>query len=210
MKSLATVLFALLLVPALAAADCYDLLLDHGTMSFDYQQIGGGISGSFVSVGGLSGTPVTEGTIATTFVLDGLNYLLVLGATEDGTEFTDAGVILVSSVAPIAPGIFSLDGTNAVFLQIDNASGWTPPADPCAVNWTNELASINAAGKYGSISGTLNLLSLDMGGAAGVFNAVVEDPDSGIQLDVTNGEFNVVPPSAVDDASWGSTKALYR
>ncbi|MBZ0267908.1 hypothetical protein K8I85_07120 [bacterium] len=179
-------------------------------MSFNYQQVGGGIAGNFTSVGGLSGTPVTEGTIATTFVLDGLNYLLVLGAVEDGIEFRDAGVILVSSVAPIVPGAFTLDGTNAVFLQIDDAVGWNPPADPCAVNWSTELASIVAAGKYGSISGTLNLLSLDMGGASGTFDAVVEDPDSGIQLDVTGGEFNVVPPSAVDGASWGSTKALYR
>lgn len=210
MKSTATVLLALLLVPALAAADCYDLLLDHGTMSFDYEQVGGGINGSFLSVGGLSGTPVTEGTIAATFVLDGLNYLLVLGAVEDGTEFRDAGVILVSSVAPIVPGVFVLDGTNAVFLQIDDAVGWNPPADPCAVNWSTELAGIVAAGKYGSISGTLNLASLDMGGASGTFNAVVEDPDSGVQLDVTNGQFNVVPPSAVDGSTWGTVKALYR
>jgi hypothetical protein len=210
MKSMATVLLALLLVPALASADCYDLLLDHGTMSFDYEQVGGGISGNFVSVGGLSGTPVTQGTIAVTFQLDGLNYLLVLGAVEDGVEFRDAGVILVSSVTPIVPGLFTLDGTNAVFLQIDDAVGWNPPSDPCAVNWSTELAGIVAAGKYGSISGTLNLMSLDMGGAAGTFNAVVEDPDTGIQLDVTSGQFNVVPPSAVEGANWGSVKALYR
>lgn len=210
MKSTATALLVLLLVPALAAATCYDLLLDHGTMSFDYQQVGGGISGNFVSVGGLSGTPPTQGTIAATFPLDGLNYLLVLGAVEDGAEFRDAGVILVSSVAPITPGPYSLDGTNAVFLQIDDAMGWNPPADPCAVNWSIELASIVAAGKYGSVSGTLNLDSLDMGGASGTFTALVADPDSGIQLEVTSGSFNVVPPSAVEDSSFGSVKALYR
>ena len=210
MKTIATALLALLFVTSMASAQCYDLLLDNGTMGFDYQQPGGGIAGNFVSLGGLVGNPPTEGTAAATFVLDGINYLVVIGAVEDGANFRDGGVLVLSSLVPITVGNYSLDGIDGLFVFIDDAVGWNPPADICATNWAIELASIVAAGKYGSVSGNVNVASLDPTGASGTFNAAVTDPDTGITLDVTSGSFNVLPPSAVDGSTWGSIKTLYR
>ncbi len=210
MKTITTVLLTLLFVTSMASAECYDLLLDNGTMSFDYAEVGGGINGSFLSVGGLVGDPPTQGSAAATFELNGTFYLVVIGAVEDGVDFRDGGVIVLSSPAPITVGAHALDGVTGLFVMVDDAIGWNPPADICATNWALELANITAAGKYGSVSGTVNVASLDLTGASGTFNCIVSDPDTGVDLEVTSGQFNVLPPSAVDASSWGEVKGLYR
>ena len=77
MKRLATTAFALLLFASPGLATTPDLLLNGGTLDFDYV---GAVNGSFASDGEIEADPEAEGTAATTYVLDGLDYLTVVGA----------------------------------------------------------------------------------------------------------------------------------
>jgi len=206
MKRLATTLFAVLLLTSPGLATVPDTLINGGTLDFDYV---GNVNGHFGSTGSLVADPATQGTAATTYVLDGLNYLVVVGALEDGTNFVDGGILIISSAAPIAPGVYPLDGVDAAFLFIDNAQGWTPPADLFNTNWTNELVSLVADGKYGSMSGSVTLLTVSPTLVSGTFSCTMLDENLN-SLSVSNGEFNVESTTDVDEGSWGAVKNLYR
>jgi len=207
MRHLATALALLALVASPVLATDPDTLINGGTLDFDFV---GAVNGHFGSVGSLVADPATEGTAATTYVLDGQNYLTVCGALENGTNFVDGGVVILRSVGPITPGVYPLDGVNGLFVFVDDAVNWTPPADLFNTNWTNELASIVAAGKYGSTSGSVTLISVTPTLVSGTFSASMLDPDTMNSLSVTNGAFNVESTTAVDPATWGEVKALHR
>ena len=88
MRHLATAVAVLVLIASPALATTPDILINGGTLDYDYV---GATSGHFGSSGALVADPPVEGTAATTYVLDGLNYLVVTGALEDGTNFVDGG-----------------------------------------------------------------------------------------------------------------------
>ncbi|MBZ0267930.1 hypothetical protein K8I85_07230 [bacterium] len=206
MKRLATTLFAILLFTSPGLATVPDTLINGGNLDFDFV---GNVNGHFGSTGSLVAAPATEGTAATTFELDGLNYLVVVGALEDGANFVDGGILIISSAGAITPGPYVLDGVNAAFLFVDDAVGWTPPADLFNTNWTNELMSIVASGKYGSLSGSVNLISVTATLVSGTFSCTMLD-ESLNSLTVSNGEFNVESTTDTDEGSWGAVKNLYR
>jgi hypothetical protein len=208
MKRLATPLLALLLFASPGLATVPDTLLNGGSLDFDFA---GFVNGHFGSTGSLVADPATEGTAATTFVLDGLNYLVVVGALEDGSNsnFVDGGILIISSAGPIVPGPYVLDGVNAAFLFVDDAVGWVPPADLFNTNWTNELLSITAAGKYGSMSGSVNLISNSPTLVSGTFSAMMVD-ESLHSLTVTGGSFNVESTTDTNEGTWAAVKSLYR
>ena len=102
MRTLATILFGLAFLSSPVSATVPDILINGGTEDFSYQQFPSGpIVGTFGSSGSLIADPATEGTAATTYVLDGFNYLTVVGALEDGANFVDGGVLILKSAAPI-------------------------------------------------------------------------------------------------------------
>lgn len=206
MNRIATTVLALLLLAAPGFATTPDTLINGGTLDFD---LSGFLNGHFGSVGSLVADPATEGTAATTFVLDGLNYLVVVGALEDGANFVDGGILIISSAGPINPGPYTLDGVNAAFLFVDNAVGWIPPNDLFNTNWTNELLSIVADGKYGSVSGTVNLISNTATLVSGTFSASMLD-ESLHAVTVSDGSFNVESTTDTSEDTWSSVKALYR
>ena len=211
MNRLATILFGLALVATPALATTPDILINGGTMDHDYQEISGGsVSGHFGSSGSLAEAPPNEGTAATTYVLDGLNYLTVVGALEDGSNYVDGGVVVLSSAGPIVPGTYVLDASTNFFVFVDDAVGWEVPADIWNTNWTIELMSIVAAGKYVATSGTVELIEVSTARISGTFDAMVIDPLTGITLAVLAGSFNVETTTPVDSGSWGSVKSLYR
>jgi hypothetical protein len=211
MNRLATILFGLALVATPVFATTPDILINGGTMDFDYQEISGGsVSGHFGSSGSLVEAPPGEGTAATTYVLDGLNYLTVVGALEDGSNFIDGGVVVLSSAGPIMPGTYVLDASSNFLVFVDDAVGWVPPADLWNTNWTLELMSIVAAGKYVATAGTVELTEVSSVKIAGTFDAMVIDPMTGIALAVVSGSFNVETPTPVESGSWSSVKSLYR
>jgi len=211
MKQRATVFLVLLSLCSPALASGPGFLINGGTMDFDYLQVPpGSINGHFGSSGSLVDVPATEGTAATTFVLNGVNYLAVVGATENGTNFVDGGVVIVGDLAPITTGTYSLDGVTSFFVFVDDAVGWVPPADLWNTNWTLELASIVAAGKHVSVSGSVTLTSVNSLLVAGTFTATTFDADTGVTLAVTSGTFNVDSTTGTESTSWSSVKALYR
>jgi len=207
MRGIATVLLGLTLVASPALATVPDILLNGGTMDFDYL---GAVGGHFASTGTIVEAPTAQGTAATTYELDGLYYLTVVGALEDGANFTDGGVLVISSAVPLTTGVYALDGTNGVFLFIDDAAGWTPPVDLFNTNWTNELAAMVAAGKYGSTSGTVTITALGASQISGTFSASVTDPTTTDELTVSEGSFNVEESVSIDDHTWGEVKTLHR
>jgi len=211
MKQKATVLLALLSLVSPALASGGDILINGGTLDFDYLQVPpGSINGHFGSAGSLVDVPATEGTAAATFVLDGVHYLTVVGALENGTNFVDGGVIVVGDVAPITTGTYDLDAVAGVFVFVDDAVGWVPPADLWNTNWTLELASIVASGKHVSMSGSVTFTSVSSLLIAGTFTASTIDPDTGVTLAVTSGAFNVDSTTGTESTSWSAVKALYR
>lgn len=207
MRNIATILFGLVLFSSPALATDPDILINGGTMDFDYV---GTVGGHFGSNGSLVEAPVSQGTAATTYVLDGLNYLVVVGALEDGANFVDGGILILSSVAPLTTGVFPLDGVSGVFLFIDDAVGWTPPADLFNTNWTNELAALVASGKYGSTSGSVHVTALSPSQISGTFTAAVADPVTSGALTLSEGSFNVETTVSTDAKTWGEVKALHR
>jgi hypothetical protein len=213
MKQRATVLFALLTfaAPAMGGIPCADLL-NGGTMTFDYVEAPPGpINGSFSSDGVIVDAPPVEGTAAATFVLDGTNYAVVVGALEDGLNFVDGGVIVVGDpVNPITVGSYPLDGIAGVFVFVDDAVGWVPPLDLCSINWTLELDAIVAAGKNLSTSGTVTFTTVTSEVMAGTFECATFDPDTGVTLAISAGTFNIDTTTSVDDSSFGKVKSLYR
>jgi hypothetical protein len=211
MRLMATSLFALLILAAPVLATTPDILINGGTMDFLYNEVpGGSINGTFGSSGSLVADPPDQGTAATTYELNGLNYATVVGAVDDGANFIDGGVIVVSDAAPIAVGTYPFDMADGWFFFVDDAVGWVPPADLWNTNWTLELASISAAGKYGSMSGSVTFTSVSSTLIAGTFTATVIDPGTGTTLAISSGEFNVETTTAVDASSWGGVKELYR
>jgi hypothetical protein len=214
MKKMTTSAIALLLLsfPAFADGPGPDILLNGGTMDFDYTQVPPGpVTGHFSSDGVLSHDPPNEGTAALTYALDGVHYATIVGATDDGLNYTDGGVIVVSDPSdPITVGSYPLDGTVAVFAFVDDAVDWAPPSDLYKTNWSLELLSIEASGKYGSTSGTVTFTDLDVSKIAGTFECSVTDPETGIVLAITTGSFNVDVPVATERSTWSTIKALYR
>jgi hypothetical protein len=211
MKGLTTVLLSLTFLATATLATEPDILINGGTVEFDYLQVPSPtVAGHFGSDGSLAADPPNEGTAATTYVLDGLHYLTVIGAVENGTNFIDGIGIVIESLAPITPGTYPLDGVTGTLAFVDDAVGWVPPADLWNTNWTLELASIVAAGKYLSVSGAVVVDTVDPYRVAGSFEALVIDPNTGITLAVSAGTFNVAPPVSVDDTTWASVKNLYR
>jgi hypothetical protein len=216
MKMVATTVIALFVFsfPAFATGPVPDIFINGGTMDFQYNQTGGPggpISGSFSSDGVLAHDPPNEGTAATTYVLDGVNYATVVGAIEDGANYTDGAVIVVSDPTnPIMVGTYDLDGTVGVFAFVDDAFNWFPPTDLWKTNWTEELLLIDAAGKYGSTSGTVTFTHVEVGKVAGTFECTATYPETGVVLAITFGSFNADGLVATDRASWSSIKALYR
>ena len=196
-------LFAVLLLAGPGLATTPDILINGGTFDFDFQQMPSGpIAGHFGSL--------NEGTAATTYVLNGFNYLTVIGAVEDGVNFIDGAVIVVSSVAPLTTGTYALDGVEGVLVFVDDAVGWTPPTDLWNTNWTNELLAIAADGKYGSFTGSVEVTELTPAKIAGTFSATLVDPISGITLLAFSGSFNVETTTDTDPSTWGQIKDLYR
>lgn len=211
MKRFATILLTLSFLATSALATDPDILINGGTVDFDYAQVPSGpITGHFGSDGSLVAAPVNEGSAATTYLLDGMHYLTVVGAIEDGTNFVDGAVIILKDVAPITDGTYELNGTTGVLVFVDDAVGWTPPADLWNTNWTLELAAIVAAGKYASISGCVTVTTLGPSRIQGTFSGVLTNQSMTTTLNVVCGTFNVEEPTAVDSASWTSVKGLYR
>ncbi len=211
MKIFATALCGLALFAAPGFATGPDILINGGNMDFDFQEFPSGpITGHFASVGEIVAAPAGSGTAATTYVLDGTNYLTVVGALEDGLNFYDGAAIILASPIPIVAGTYPLDAISGLFVFVDDAASWTPPVDIWNTNWTSELSSIVAAGKYGSISGSVTLTSVSASLIAGTFDVTVNDPDTGTMLTITAGSFNLESSTAVDAGTWGSIKSLYR
>jgi hypothetical protein len=214
MKTVATTALALLVFSFPAFANVVpDILIHSGLMRFEYTKIAGPgdpISGQFLSSGTLKHDPPNEGTAAAVYALDGIHYATVVGAMVDGTDFTDGAVIVVSSATPLTEGTYDLDGTTGVLAFVDDAVDWHPPTDLWKTNWTLELLLLDAAGKYGSTSGTVTFGSITGAVIWGVFEATVADPETGTVLSITNGYFDVEPPVGTDPSSWSSIKALYR
>jgi hypothetical protein len=211
MNRLVPALITALLVSVPAFATTPDILINGGTLDFDYQQVPAGpITGHFGSSGSLVADPPDEGTAATTYVLDGLNYLTVVGALEDGVNFIDGAVIILADAAPIGVGTYPLDGVNGMLVFVDDAVGWVPPADLWNTNWTLELLGIAASGKYGAMSGTVEVLAVGETNISGTFEAMMIDPVTGVSLLVAAGSFNVESTTDTEVNTWGSVKELYR
>lgn len=213
MKQTATIFFTLLMfaVPVLGGTPPCATLLNGGTMDFAYTNSSGSISGFFSSNGVINDVPPVEGTAAATFVLDGTNYLVVVGALEDGANFVDGGVIVAADpLNPIGVGSYPLDGIAGLFVFIDDAVGWVPPADLCAVNWTQELDSIVSTGKHLSTTGTVNFTTVSAQVVAGTFSCATFDSNTGEILAITDGSFNIDTTTSVEETSFTAVKALYR
>jgi hypothetical protein len=212
MKTLTTTVLALFILSGSALATLEpDFLINSGAMAFDYAQVPSGpVSGHFSSDGMLAHDPPNEGTAATAYVLDGVHYLTIIGAMEDGTNYTDGAVIIVSGAEPITAGTYDLDGTTGFLAFVDDAVGWIPPSDLWKTNWAEELLLIDAAGKYGSTSGTVTFSQISWKDVQGGFEAMVTDPETGVELAITSGSFVIGVPVATERSSWSSVKALYR
>jgi hypothetical protein len=210
MKLLATSIAALLLtVPP--AFSCTDTQINGGTLEFDYSQTGGGpIAGSFFSDGSLVLDPANQGTAAATYSLDGLEYLVVVGGVDNGSDFADVGVIIVRGAVAPGPGPYGFDGVNAFFFFVDDAVGYTVPADICAANWTLELVGAVAAGKYGATTGTVTFNTASSTSVSGTFSGMAIDPTSFTTLLISNGAFNVEGTTAIEASTWGGVKNAYR
>jgi hypothetical protein len=214
MKMMATtaIAFLLLSIPSFADGPEPDIMINGGTMTFEYTQVPPGpVNGQFSAKGILVHDPPNEGVAGTTYLLDGTYYATVVGALEDGANYTDGGVIVVSDPDdPIAVGSYDLDGTVGIFAFIDDAVDWAPPPDLFKANWTEELLGIDAAGKYGSTSGTVTFTDLNDSKIAGTFECTVTDQESGITLAITSGTFNADGVIATERSTWSTIKALYR
>ena len=212
MKQRATLLFSILALAAPAFGNPTAVILNGGTMDFDYLEVPpGSTNGSFSSDGTIVDVPPVEGTAAATFVLDGVNYAVVVGAVEDGANFVDGGIIVVSdALNPIAVGSYDLDAIEGAFFFIESAVGWVPPTDLCATNWTQELDSVVATGKHVSTSGTVTFTTVSASVIAGTFECATEEPDTGVVLAVSSGSFNIDTTTSVESTSFTKVKALYR
>jgi len=211
MKHLATRLGALLALASPALGNPTAVVLNGGTMDFDYLEVPpGSINGSFTSNGIIVDAPPVEGTAAATFELDGSHYAVVVGALEDGANFVDGGVIVVADAAPIAPGNYPLNGVDGVFVFVDDAIGWVPPTDFCATNWTQELGSIVSSGKYLSMSGSVTFVTVSPTVIAGTFECLTVDGATGVVLAVSSGSFNIDTTTSVESSTFAKVKALYR
>ncbi|MEZ5064970.1 MAG: hypothetical protein R3B81_09550 [bacterium] len=210
MKATATGLFAFVLAAAPAFA-CTDTQINGGNLQFGYAQTGGGsIAGSFVSDGDIVLDPANEGSASATFSLDGLEYLVVLGAVTDGSNFTDVGAIVVRGATAPGAGTFVFDGVNTFFVFVDDAVGYTAPTDICGVNWMLELVGAVAAGKYSATSGAVTFDVVTPTNVVGTFSGLATDPTSGTTLLISDGSFNVEDATSVDASSWGEVKNAYR
>jgi hypothetical protein len=197
----------MLAAPVLA---CTDPPINGGTFEFEYAQFPSGpINGSFLSTGSVVLDPVNEGTASATFELDGVQYLVVVGAVEDGATFTDVGVIIVRGAVPPGPGVYAFDGSTAFFVFADDVVGYDTPLDLCAVNWTNELANAVALGKHVSMTGSVTVLTTGAT-VSGTFAGTTLDPDTGAVLSVTEGAFNVEDTTSLEPSAWSRIKADYR
>jgi hypothetical protein len=211
MKQRATLLLGLLCLASPTFANP-TLLLNGGTMDFDYMEVPpGSVNGHFSSNGVIVKAPPIEGTAAATFELDGDFWAVVVGAVEDGANFVDGGVILVKDPDnPIVAGTYDLDGVNGALVFIDNALGWIPPLDFKDTNWSQELADIVADGKHSSVSGSVTFSTFGDFVVAGTFETATFDAATGVELAVTNGTFNVDTTTSVESQSFTQVKALYR
>lgn len=210
MRILATsIIAALLAVPSAFA--CTDTQINGGTLQFDYAEVSGGpIAGSFLSDGSLVLAPPNEGTAAATYSLDGLEYLVVIGGIDNGSNFVDVGVIIVRGAVAPGPGTYAFDGTSAFFVFVDDAVGYTVPTDICATNWTLELLGAVAAGKYGATTGSVTFNSVSPTSVSGTFSGMAIDPTSFTTLQVSSGSFNVEEATSVEPSSWSGVKSAYR
>jgi len=193
-----------------------------GEIAFDYSQTPfGPYSGSFQAIGPAGGAGdfidpgETEGCggVAGSSI-DG-HLFLGYGAIRNPDKSLDLVILMIfTDSEPITPGTYSIDVTDfsSFFWYLDDVEGIVMPDNLDDANWDDLVASLIAAHKFASISGSITIDQLDASSASGTFTGAMIDLDDIMTLiSVSNGAFQLTGGYvASDDASFSELKTMYR
>jgi len=195
------VLTGSILGPAASLAQIPELAItyDEGLVRFDYDQYPwGGIEGTYTADGPIWNDDFTfpnEGThgaggIMEIDAVNDTNNVIAMSAIINPDGTVDAAIVFVAFPGVPAPGTFSVElgAMEAGFVWLDDTSNISFPEDNDFEGWFN---SIEAAGKYVGMSGSIVVTEVDTDKFVGTFSGRMVNPGNFVLIDIMGGVFDL-------------------